>query len=46
MTIVGANYPLGLKKGDYVQLANFRADISYYINYSLVLRFEGISKVE
>lgn len=46
VTIVGENYPLDLKKGDYVRLANFRSDISYYINYALVLRFESISRAE
>lgn len=44
-TIVGANYPLNLKKGDCVCLEDFKPDISYYINYALVLRFGNIAKV-
>lgn len=45
VTIVGANYPLDLKKGDCVYLEDFKSDISYYINYTFVLRFGNINKV-
>ena len=41
-TIVGVDYPLPFQKGDYVALENFLEDASYYINFSLILRFGGI----
>lgn len=41
-TIVGVAYPLSLNKGDYVALEDFKEDISYYINFNLILRFGGI----
>jgi hypothetical protein len=41
-TILGSTYPLPYKKGDYVTLENFDASLSYYINFSFILRFHGI----
>lgn len=41
-TILGVAYPLPYKKGDYVALENFDASLSYYINFSFILRFHGI----
>ena len=41
-TIVGATYPLSFNKGDYVVLEDFKEEISYYINFNLILRFGGI----
>ena len=45
-TIIGASYPLPLKKGDIVSLFNFETDNSYYVDFNLILRFKGIKKVE
>ena len=45
-TILGASYPLPLKKGDIVSLLNFATDNSYYVDFNLILRFKGIKKVE
>lgn len=41
-TIVGESYPLPFHKGDYVALEDFKEEISYYINFNLILRFGGI----
>lgn len=46
VTIIGASYPLPLQKGDLVSLGNFIPELSYYVNYNLILRFDGIEKVE
>jgi len=35
----------GIKKGDFVSLQGFREDVSYYINFSYILRFDGVQKV-
>ena len=45
-TIVGCTYPLPLAKGDKVKLSGFLPDASYYIDYSLILRFSAIEKVQ
>ena len=45
-TVIGCNYPLPFVKGDKVTLGGFRPDASYYINYSLILRFSSIEKVQ
>lgn len=45
-TIVGCTYPLPLAKGDKVKLGGFLPDASYYIDYSLILRFSSIEKVQ
>lgn len=42
VTIVGATYPLPFKKGDRVSIGDFRPEISYYIDYKLILRFGEI----
>ena len=46
MTVVGCSYPLPLSKGDRVQLEGFIAEASYYIDYSPILRFQKIEKVQ
>lgn len=46
VTIIGAEYPLPLKKGDYVSLKGFLPELSYYINFNLILRFSDIEKIE
>ena len=45
-TIVGCTYPLPFVKGDKVKLDGFLPESSYYINYSLILRFSSIEKVQ
>ena len=45
-TVIGCNYPLPFVKGDKVTLGGFRPDASYYINYSLILRFSSIEKAQ
>ena len=45
-TIVGCLYPLPFAKGDKVRLSGFMADSSYFIDYSLILRFSSIEKVQ
>ena len=45
-TIVGCTYPLPLQKGDKVKLGGFLADASYYIDFSLILRFNSIEKAQ
>ncbi len=46
VTIVGCSYPLPFTKGDKVKLDGFMPDASYYIDYSLILRFSHIEKVQ
>ena len=46
VTIIGAEYPLPIKKGDYVSLKGFLPELSYYINFNLILRFSDIEKIE
>ena len=46
VTIVGCSYPLPFTKGDKVKLDGFMPDASYYIDYSLILRFSSIEKVQ
>ncbi len=41
-TIVGCDYPLPFKKGSRVRLGGFLPESSYYINFSLILRFSEI----
>ena len=45
-TIVGCTYPLPFGKGDKVKLGGFLPDASYYIDFSLILRFSSIEKVQ
>ena len=45
-TIVGCTYPLPFAKGDKVKLSGFLPDSSYYIDFSLILRFSSIEKVQ
>ena len=46
VTVVGCSYPLPLSKGDQVQLEGFIPEASYYIDYSPILRFQKIEKVQ
>ena len=46
VTIIGATYPLAVKKGDYISLKGFLPKLSYYINFNLILRFSDIEKIE
>ena len=45
-TIVGCTYPLPFAKGDKVKLDGFLPDSSYYIDFSLILRFSSIEKAQ
>ena len=46
MTVVDCPYPLPLSKGDRVQLEGFIQEASYYIDYSPILRFREIKKLQ
>lgn len=46
VTIPGLPYPSDIKKGDYVRLGKFMPEVSYYINFNLILRFGEIVKVQ
>lgn len=41
-TVVGMPYPLPFVKGDEVSLGGFMPEVSYYIDFSLILRFGEI----
>ena len=45
VTIVGATYPLPIKKGSIVALKDFLPEYSYYIEYNFILRFGSIEEV-
>ena len=45
-TVVGCPYPLPFAKGDKVRLSGLMADSSYFIDYSLNLRFSSRDKVQ
>lgn len=46
VTIPGLAYPTDFKKGDKVRLGNFMPEVSYYIDFKLILRFDGITKLQ
>lgn len=46
VTIPGQPCPSDIKRGDYVRLGKFMPEVSYFINYSLILRFGEIVKVQ
>lgn len=46
VTIPNKAYPLPIKKGDYVSLGEFMPEVSYYIDYNLILRYCDITKVQ
>lgn len=46
VTIPGLPYPSGIVKGDKVRLGNFMPEVSYYIDFKLILRFDGITKLQ
>lgn len=46
VTIPGLTYPSDIQKGDKVRLGNFMPEVSYYIDFKLILRFDGISKLQ
>lgn len=41
-TVVGQKYPASFRKGDYVELDGFMPEASFYIDFSLILRFQSI----
>ena len=46
VTVPGYPYPNEIKKGDYVSLANFMPEVSYYIDFKPILRFAQITKLQ
>lgn len=46
VTIPGLTYPSDIQKGDKVRLGNFMPEVSYYIEFKLILRFDGITKLQ
>lgn len=46
VTIPGQPYPSNIKRGDYVRLGKFMPEVSYFINFNLILRFGEIVKVQ
>lgn len=47
VTIPGHDFSSSdIQKGDAVALGNFLPEISYYIDYSLILRYESILKIQ
>lgn len=46
VTVPGAKYPSDIKRGDHVRLGKFMPEASYYIKYSLILRFGEIQKIQ
>lgn len=45
VTIVGVPYPLPIAKGDYVEVGKFIPEASYFIDFNLILRYDGIKKI-
>lgn len=45
VTVPGCKYPAPFKKGDFVRLDGFMEDVSYYVDYSFILRFRKIEKI-
>ncbi len=46
VTIVGAQYPLPIKKGSMVHLYDFIPEFSFYINYNFILRFGRVEEIK
>lgn len=46
VTIPGLTYPSDIRKGDKVRLGNFMPEVSYFIDFKLILRFDGITKLQ
>ena len=46
VTIPGLAYPSDIRKGDKVRLGNFMPEVSYFIDFKLILRFDGITKLQ
>ena len=46
VSIPGLPYPSGIVKGDKVRLGNFMPEVSYYIDFKLILRFDSITKLQ
>ena len=44
--VLCGSHNVGLKKGDLVSLHGFREDVSYYIDFNYILRFDGVKKIE
>lgn len=46
VTIVGAQYPLPIKKWSMVRLYDFMPEVSFYINYNFILRFGRVEEIK
>ena len=45
VTVLCGTHDKGLVKGDFVSLHDFREDVSYYIDFSFILRFGDVKKI-
>ena len=43
--VLSGSHDVGLQKGDYCALEGFMPDVSYYINFDYILRFDGVKKL-
>jgi len=46
VTVLCGKHHAGIKKGDMVSLHGFRDDVSYYIDFNYILRFDNVRKIE
>jgi len=46
VTVLCGTHDKGLKKGDLVSLHGFREDVSYHIDFSYILRFDDVKKID
>lgn len=46
VTVLCGKHDVGVKKGDLVSLHDFKEDVSYYIDFSFILRFGDVKKIE
>jgi len=44
-TVLTGSHSVDVEKGDIIALTGFREDVSFYINYSYILRFDGYKKL-
>ena len=44
--VLCGSHDVGLKKGDFCSLHDFKEDLSYYIDYNYILRFGGVKKID
>ncbi len=46
VTVIGCDFPSAFKKGDYICFDEFCPEWSYYLDFSFILRFKKVSKVQ